>query len=140
MAGLTLRIITPEEVVLDETVDSVSVTATDGSMGIHPRHAGMGAALGAGELCYKQSGDEQSLFIAGGFAEVRGDTVRVLTAAGERWNEIDEERAREAEKRARERLDMSKESSRRDAVDMIRARASLQRALARIRLYSRRSR
>ena len=47
MGGLTLRIITPEEVVLDETVDSVSVTATDGSMGIHPRHAGMVAALDA---------------------------------------------------------------------------------------------
>ena len=140
MAGLTLRIITPEAVVLDEVVDSVSVTATDGSMGIHPRHAGMVAALGPGELRYKTPGGEESLFIAGGFAEVRGDTVRVLTAAGERWNEIDEERAREAEKRARERLDMSKESSRRDAVDMIRARASLQRALARIRLYSRRSR
>ena len=140
MAGLTLRIITPEAVVLDETVDSVSVTATDGSMGILPRHAGMVAALDSGELRYKQSGDEQSMFIGGGFAEVRGDTVRVLTAAGEAWNEIDEERAREAEKRARERLDMSKGSSQRDAVDMVRARASLQRALARIKLHSRRSR
>ena len=50
------------------------------------------------------------------------------------------ERAREAEKRARERLDMSKESSQRAAWDMVRARASLQRALARIKLHSRRSR
>ena len=70
---------------------------------------------------------------------MRGDTVRVLTAASEPWTEIDEERAREAEARARERLSMSQAAAKQDAVDMARARASLQRALARIRLHSRRS-
>ena len=79
MAGLTLRIITPERVILDEAVDSVSVTATDGGMGIFPKHAGMVTALDPGELSYKTSSGEESLFVAGGFAEVRGDTVRVLT-------------------------------------------------------------
>jgi F-type H+-transporting ATPase subunit epsilon len=140
MANLTLRIITPERVILDEVVESVSVTATDGSMGIRPRHAGMVAALDAGELRYQTADGEESLFVSGGFVEVRGETVRVLTAAGERWSEIDEERARDAEKRARERLDMSRESTQRDAMDMVRVRASLQRALARMRVHSRRSR
>jgi len=140
MAGLTLRIITPERVILDEAVDSVSVTATDGGMGIFPKHAGMVTALDPGELSYKTSSGEESLFVAGGFAEVRGDTVRVLTAAGEPWTEIDEERAREAEARARERLNMTRADAQPSAVDMARARASLQRALARLRLHSRRSR
>ena len=40
--------------------------------------------------------------------------------------------------RARERLSMSRAAAKQDAVDMARARASLQRALARIRLHSRR--
>lgn len=140
MAGLTLRVITPERVILDEAVESVGVTASDGGMGIFPKHAGMVTALEPGELTYKTSAGEQSLFVAGGFAEVRGDTVRVLTAAGEPWTEIDEERARQAEARARERLSMSRAAAKQDAVDMARARASLQRALARIRLHSRRSR
>ena len=140
MAGLTLRIITPERVILDEAVDSVSVTATDGGMGIFPKHAGMVTALDPGELTYKSSSGEESMFVAGGFAEVRGDTVRVLTAAGEPWSDIDEERAREAEARARERLSVTRAAATQDAVDMARARASLQRALARIRLYGRRSR
>jgi F-type H+-transporting ATPase subunit epsilon len=140
MAGLTLRIITPERVILDEAVDSVSVTATDGGMGIFPKHAGMVTALDPGELTYKSSSGEESMFVAGGFAEVRGDTVRVLTAAGEPWSDIDEERAREAETRARERLSVTRAAATQDAVDMARARASLQRALARIRLYGRRSR
>jgi F-type H+-transporting ATPase subunit epsilon len=137
MAGLTLRIITPERVVLDELVDSVRVPASDGSMGIFPKHAGMVSALDAGELRYTAGGAEQTLFVSGGFAEVRDDTVRVLTSAGEAPSEIDEERAKEAERRARERLDMSRGSARLDALDTARARASLQRALARIKMHSR---
>jgi F-type H+-transporting ATPase subunit epsilon len=139
MAGLTLRIITPERVVLDEAVDSVCVPASDGSMGIFPKHAGMVAALDAGELRYSAGGGEQVLFVSGGFAEVRDDTVRVLTSAGESPGDIDEERAKEAERRARERLAMSREAVQRDAVDTARARASLQRAMARIRMQSRHS-
>lgn len=139
MAGLTLRIITPERVVLDEAVDSVRVPASDGSMGIFPKHAGMVTALDAGELLYSANGGEQVLFVSGGFAEVRDDTVRVLTSAGESPSEIDEGRAKEAESRARERLAMSREAVQRDAVDMARARASLQRAMARIKMHSRRS-
>ncbi len=137
MAGLTLRIITPERVVLDEAVDSVRVPASDGSMGIFPKHAGMVSALDAGELRYSAGGSEQTLFVSGGFAEVRDDTVRVLTSAGEAPSDIDEERAKEAERRARERLAMSREVVQRDAVDMARARASLQRAMARIKMHSR---
>jgi len=140
MAGLTLRIITPERVILDEVVDSVRLTATDGGMGVYPKHAGMVAALDPGELSYKTSKGEEGLFVGGGFAEVRGDTVRVLTVAGEPWSEIDEARARESEKRARERLSGARSVSSLDAMDIARARASLQRSLARIRLHSRRSR
>jgi len=140
MAGLTLRIITPECVILDEVVDSVRLTATDGGMGVYPKHAGMVAALDPGELSYKTSKGEEVLFVAGGFAEVRGDTVRVLTTSGEPWTEIDEERAHKAEERAKELLSGSSPLSSQDAVDMFRARASLQRALARISLHRRRSR
>ena len=139
MAGLTLRIITPDRVVLDEVVDSVRVPASDGSMGIFPKHAGAVTTLDAGELRYAAAGGELSIFVSGGFAEVRGDTVRVLTSAGEAPTEIDEERAKAAEKRARERLAMTREDVKRDAVDMARARASLQRAMARIQMHSRHS-
>lgn len=134
---LTLRIITPERVVLDTTAASVRVPATDGSMGIFPRHAGMVAALDTGELVYKESGREERLFISGGFAEVRGGTIRVLTAAGERPSEIDVERARAAEERARERLkprrtDMTAEEA---TVDLARASAALRRAIMRLKVH-----
>ena len=94
---LTLRIITPERTVVDTPASSVRMPATDGSMGVFPRHAAMVAALDAGELLYKQDGQEHVLFVAGGFAEVRDNTLRILTPAGEMPEEIDVERAKEAE-------------------------------------------
>jgi F-type H+-transporting ATPase subunit epsilon len=134
---LTLRIITPERVVLDTTAASVRVPATDGSMGIFPRHAGMVAALDGGVLSYKSGGREERLFISGGFAEVRSNTVRILTSAGEKPSEIDLERAKAAEERARERLkprrtDLTAEEA---TIDIARAQASLLRAIQRLKVH-----
>ena len=138
MAGhLTLRIITPDEIVLDREVSSVTLTATDGSMGILPRHASMVAALDVGMLTYKTSGEaggkEEAIFVSGGFAEVRDNTVRVVSEAGERPEEIDEERAKEAEQRARQRLDEGRGTVEAQ-LDVLRAEMALRRAQQRLLL------
>lgn len=135
MAQLTLRVITPEKIAVDTTVESVRLPLLDGSAGVLPRHAPMIAALDIGRLFFRTpGGPEQEMFVAGGFAEVRGDTVRVVTQAGERPEEIDEARALEAEKRARERLDrrMAPAGSG-EPLDALRAEAALKRALFRLR-------
>jgi len=138
MANLTLRVITPESIALDTSVASVQLPALDGSLGILPRHAHMIAGLDTGVLVYTDaSGKEERMFVSGGFAEVQGNTVRVITRAGELASEIDEERARIAEKRARERLDAVRRGTVSD-VDVLRAEMALQRAIMRLR--TRRSR
>ncbi len=135
---LVVRVITPERIVVDTPARSLRVPATDGSMGIFPRHAGMVAALEPGLLSIRLDGGmEEEMFVAGGFAEVRGDTVRVLTAAGEKVSEIDVERARAAERRARERLARRGGS---DEIDHARALAALRRALARLQASARHGR
>jgi len=137
MAGsLTLRVITPDAVVLDEVADTVVFPALDGLMGVLPMHAPMIAALGAGQLEYTSGGQKHQLFVAGGFAEVRNDTLRVITAAGERPSEIDVERAERAAERARERL-KTRQVDGEDAFDVLRAEASLGRALVRLKLARR---
>jgi F-type H+-transporting ATPase subunit epsilon len=137
MSGeLTLRVITPDRVAIDTTADSIVFPAVDGLMGVLPKHAAMVAALDAGALTYKQAGKEHVLFVSGGFAEVRNNTVRLVTQAGEPASEIDEERAREAEKRARARLDEVRGSHTKD-VDLLRAEAALRRALLRLRVRER---
>ena len=132
MAGtLTLRVITPERIALDQSVGSVRVPAVDGSLGILPRHAPLVAALDVGILRYRVGGKESVLFVSGGFAEMRGETVRVVTEAGERPQEIDEARAREAEARARARIEKG-ETEQGEPIDMLRAEAALKRALLRL--------
>lgn len=131
MPTLTLRVITPDKIALDRQVSSVTVPGVDGQIGILPQHAPMIAALDTGLLRYTAEGKKQALFVSGGFAEVRGETVRVVTEAGERPDEIDEARAREAEKRARERIATGK-AAKGDPIDMLRAEAALRRALMRL--------
>jgi F-type H+-transporting ATPase subunit epsilon len=85
-----------------------------------------------GVLSWREGGSEHSLFVTGGFVEVKADTVRVVSEAGERPEEIDLERARAAEQRARERLDQGRESS--ANFDILRAEVALRRAQYRLRL------
>ncbi|HED65736.1 MAG TPA: F0F1 ATP synthase subunit epsilon [Planctomycetes bacterium] len=128
MAGaLTLRVITPDRIVLDQTTHSIRVPATDGLMGILPRHAHMVAALDVGVLTYEKDGKEACLFVSGGFLEVRDGTVRVVSEAGELPEEIDTERAKAAEERARKRL-----HGPRAQVDVVRAELALRRAAYRL--------
>lgn len=129
---LTLRVITPERIVADTPASSVRMPALDGDMGVYPKHAAMVAALKPGVLRYKEAGVETVMFVAGGFAEVRDNTVRVLTSAGEAPEDIDEARAQEALDRARQRLAGSRVTDRGEPIDMIRAESALQRAVMRL--------
>ena len=134
---LTLRVITPEHIVLDRVVSSVKVPAIDGSMGILRRHADMITALDVGLLTYTINGKEEQIFVSGGFAEVHDNTVRVVSEAGERPEEIDADRAHQAEERARQRLDEGR-SGGASEVDLLRAEAALRRALVRQKACRRR--
>lgn len=150
MPTLTLRVITPDRIALDRQVESVRLPALDGSLGVLPRHAPMVAALDVGLVHYKADGREHVLFAAGGFAEMHGDTLRVVTQASEAPADIDLARAQAAEKRARARLQSAgvaatgsvvsavasttsalvRESSG-EPTDLARAQTSLRRALLR---------
>ena len=132
MAGeLTLRVITPERIAMDTTATSVRIPGVDGSMGILARHAGMVAALDTGQLRFSSADGEHQMFVNGGFAEVRDNTVRVVTEAGEHAAEIDVDRAREAEQRARERIHIGSAGPE-THFDSLRAEAALRRAQLRL--------
>jgi len=126
---ILLRIVTPEQVLLEERVVSLRFPGHDGSFGVLPRHGDMVALTESGLLLARTpDGREISRVVHDGFAEVRDDTVLVLTRAAEAPEEIDLERARQAAERARGRL-----RSRRNDTDQARAEAALRRALMRQR-------
>ncbi len=72
------------------------------------------------------------MFIAGGFAEVRDNTVRIVTEASEPPSDIDVERASRAAERARHRLDSH--SAEGGSLDLLRAQYALQRAMLRMKV------
>ena len=130
---LQLEIVSPERRAFTDEVDMVVVPGIDGQLGILPNHTPLISALGIGELRIKKSGTEQSMLISGGFVEVRADKVIVMADLAEHSEEIDEARAAEARKQAEAELSEAK-----DPVDIARVRASLQTALMRERIATRR--
>ena len=99
---LKLEIVTPEKKVLDATVDSVTVPTASGEAGILPNHAPLISALKPGILSYSNKGAIERFAVAGGFVEVSGNQVSVLTDTAETAEEIDAESAR-AEREAAEK-------------------------------------
>lgn len=130
---LRLEIVTPERRAYEDDVDMVIVPGRTGQLGILPRHTPLISSLGTGELRIKKGGTEESLLISGGFVEVRPDKVVVMADLAEHSEEIDEQRAIEARKRAQAELEGVK-----DPVDIARVRAALQTALMRERIATRR--
>lgn len=97
-----LDIVTIERVVVSEDVDYVSAPGIDGVLGILPKHEPLLTALSIGELHYRKGNTDYSFAIGGGFMEVRPDKIIVLADAAESAEEIDEQRAESARKRAQE--------------------------------------
>jgi F-type H+-transporting ATPase subunit epsilon len=96
--GKTLQcvVVTPERALLDETVDFVVLPMFDGELGVLPGRAPLIGRLGYGELRIKRGDETRRFFVDGGFAQVRANTVTVLTARALKAEEINEAAAQQA--------------------------------------------
>ncbi|MDO8805614.1 MAG: F0F1 ATP synthase subunit epsilon [Elusimicrobiota bacterium] len=127
---LLLTIVTPEKTVLsDKPVDSVTIPAFDGEMGVLPGHASFVLQLKEGLLHYKEGHHKEVFAVLSGFAEIHKDKVLVLAEAAELSKEVDEERARQAYQKAKATLAM-----RGADLDLDSATAALRRAAIRMKL------
>ena len=127
---IQLEVVTPERPVVSEAVDIVIATSTEGEFGVLPHHAPLLTTLTAGELRYRVGGQQESLAVLGGFAQVADNKVTILADAAEKAREIDLDRAARARERAEKRL----AAARAEEVDFVRAEAALKRALLRLKL------
>lgn len=89
-------VVTPERTVVDETVDFVALPMYDGELGVAPGRAPMIGRLGQGELRTRKGQTIHRYFVDGGFAQVRGDTVSVLTPRAMKAEEINPKAAEQA--------------------------------------------
>ena len=130
---MLLEITTAERQVYGEEVDMLIAPGIDGQLGILPRHAPLMTILQPGELTIRRNGADSHFAVSGGFMEVLGDRVIILADACEHSEEINEERAQEAMRRAQERI-----SNRPTDMQLERALTSLRRAQARLDTVRRR--
>jgi F-type H+-transporting ATPase subunit epsilon len=72
-------VVTPEKAVFDESADMVILPMIDGELGVQPGRAALVGRLGKGELRLKSGAETKRWQLEGGFAQVRGDVVTVLT-------------------------------------------------------------
>ncbi|MEO8505759.1 MAG: ATP synthase F1 subunit epsilon [Acidobacteriota bacterium] len=72
-------VVTPERAVLEATASFVALPAFDGELGVLAHRAPLLAKLGAGKLRVEGPEGKREFFIAGGFAQIVGDKLTVLT-------------------------------------------------------------
>ena len=133
--NISLKVVTPVRLVLEEQVDELTAPGPLGQLGILPDHAALMTTLEIGQLSYRKSGATAVVTVTGGYAEVLDNVVTVLANAAEFPHEIDTARAEEARARAERILDAG------DGVDedgLAAARSALQRAVVRIETSGRR--
>jgi len=129
---LTLEVVSPYGPVLKEEVDEVVAAGSEGEFGVLPGHIPFVTTLKIGMLVCRKGGTVSYVFVNSGYAEVNEDRVLILADSAERAEDIDVERARNAMRRAEERL------SRQEKVDFVRAQAALDRAMTRVKIAEKR--
>lgn len=131
---LKLEIVTPERKVFDAEVEGVTIPTASGEAGILTNHAPLVSELKPGVLSYTARGGAiDRLAISGGFVEVSGNKVSVLTDTAEAPAEIDVEAAR-AERDAAEKELAAQASANIDSTAALREK--LDAATARLQLAS----
>jgi F-type H+-transporting ATPase subunit epsilon len=129
MAGaLTLKIITPDRIVLDTQVDQVTATAIDGQLSILPKHEPLITALAIDVLHYKVNNQEETVAVLGGLLEVGENVVTVLSDTADLGIEIDIAQANEAKSKA-EAVKIQKT----DKLEVYLSEMALSKAMARLK-------
>lgn len=100
-----LDVVSAEQSIFSGLVESIQVTGSEGELGIHPGHAPLITALRPGMVrLVKQHGHEELIYINGGILEIQPGTVTVLADAAVRGEDLDEQAALDAKRRAEEHI------------------------------------
>jgi F-type H+-transporting ATPase subunit epsilon len=127
---IKLEIVSAEEEIFSQEVEMVYAPAEMGEVGITPKHTPLITKLKPGDVRAQINKDEMKTFyVSGGILEIQPNEVTILSDTALREDDLDEERALEAEKLAQEAM---KNSS--NEVDASKAKSELLQAAAQLRL------
>ena len=132
--SISIALCAPARETLHLDATEVIIPGAEGVFTVLPAHTALLSTLIPGVVAvYTSNAGEQHFAVSGGFAEVKDDTVLILSDALETGDEIDVARAEAAHERAEGRLRKPGEDT-----DLVRAEASLHRAAARLSAQAKR--
>jgi len=139
---LQLKIVTPEKLILEELVDSVTIPTTEGEITILPDHIPLVAGLASGDIVAIINGEYIPMAVVGGFVETKklpskqgGENdmteVTILADFAEHIGNITEEEIEKAKARAEE---LKKQAENNEVVDFEHFETELERSLNRVKI------
>ena len=106
MVSIHVDIVSAEGAIYSGEADFVVAPASQGDVGIAPRHAPLLTELRPGPVRVQREGeDEQLFYVTGGLLEIQPDTVIVLADSALRPDQLDVNAAAEARREAEEALE-----------------------------------
>ena len=127
---IKLDIVSAEEELFSAQVQMVFAPALMGEVGISPKHTPLMTKLEAGDVRAQISDTEtKTFFISGGLLEIQPNSVTILSDTAIREDDLDEERAKLAESKAREAMENSGSD-----MDLVKAKTELAQAAAQLKL------
>ncbi|MFU2115371.1 F0F1 ATP synthase subunit epsilon [[Pasteurella] aerogenes] len=131
MATLKLTVVSAEKSIFTGEVKSIQASGIEGELGILPGHTPLMTAIKPGIVKLTlENGNEEVIYVSGGFLEVQPTIVTVLADVAIRGKELDADRILEAKRRVEQNI----VSGAKDAnYEMLASKLS--RELAKLRAY-----
>jgi len=125
---LHVDVVSAEQEIFSGEAEMVVAPGEGGELGILPEHAALLTRIKPGTVRIIQGGgEEEVIYVSGGMMEVQPDRVTVLADTSVRAHDLDEAKAMEAERLAKEAL-----VNRTGAMELAKAQAELAEAVAQL--------
>ena len=124
---LHVDIVSAEQQIFSGEASMVIAPGEGGELGIMPEHMPLLTRIKPGTVRIQNGAEEEVIYVSGGMMEVQPDRVTVLADTSIRAHDLDEAKALEAERLAKEAL-----TNRTGAMEIAKAQAELAEAAAQL--------
>jgi F-type H+-transporting ATPase subunit epsilon len=124
---IQVDIVSAEQAIFSGTAERVIAPGEAGELGILPEHMPLLTRIKPGTVRIQNGAEEEVIYVSGGMMEVQPDRITVLADTSIRAHDLDEAKAMEAQRLAKEAL-----SNRTGAMEIAKAQAELAEAAAQL--------
>jgi F-type H+-transporting ATPase subunit epsilon len=124
---LQVDIVSAEASIFSGAADMVIAPGEAGELGILPEHMPLLTRIKPGTIRIRTGDEEEVIYVSGGMMEVQPDRVTVLADTSVRAHDLDEAKAMEAERLAKDAI-----ANRTSKLEVARAQAELAEAAAQL--------